>query len=73
MQKPPKKDPNHKIRLEVLRKMTPEQKLEKVFELNKLTKELFKHGLRKANPDLNEEELHKLYLERLKKAHNRNW
>ena len=69
----PKPRPNHRIYLEILRKMTPEQRLNKAFELSDMSKRLFKQGLRKANPDLSEEELHQLYLKRLELCHNRNY
>jgi hypothetical protein len=65
--------PNHARYLEVLSRMTPEQKLRKVFELSAFTKALFRQGLREAFPHLSEEEFHKLYLERLELCHNRNW
>lgn len=69
----PKKNPNHKEYIRVLRNMTPEQRLLKAFDLSKFTKKLFIHGLRKRFPDLSEEEFHKLLLERLEKCHNRNY
>ena len=65
--------PNHKRYIEVLRSMTPEQRLLKAFELSELGKQLFKSGLRKRHPELSEEEFHNLYLQRLRKCHNRNW
>jgi len=68
-----KKQPNHKKYIQVLRNMTPEQKLLRAFELSDFTKELFKHGLRKRFPDLADDEFHKLLLERLDKCHNRNY
>ena len=68
-----KKNPNHKIYLNVLRKMTPEQRLLKAFELSEFSKKLFIHGLRKRFPDLSEEEFKTLLLKRLEKCHNRNW
>lgn len=61
------------MRIEILRRMTPEQRLNKAFDLSEFTLELFKHGLRKQFPDLSEEEFHKIYLERMEKCHNRNW
>lgn len=61
------------MRIEILRQMTPEQRLNKAFDLSEFTRGLFKHGLRKRFPDLSEEEFHKLYLERMEKCHNRNW
>jgi len=69
----PKKRPNHRIYLEVLSRMTPEQKLLKVFELTKMARQLFRLGLRERSPELSEDELHRLSLERLAKYHNRNW
>ena len=65
--------PNHKKYIQILRQMTPEQRLMKAFELSKFSKQLFIHGLRKRFPDLSEEKFHKLYLERLKKCYNRNY
>ncbi|MCH8293022.1 hypothetical protein IH992_18185 [Candidatus Poribacteria bacterium] len=65
--------PNHKKYIQILRQMTPEQRLMKAFELSKFSKKLFIHGLRKRFPDLSEEKFHKLYLERLKKCYNRNY
>ncbi len=66
-----KERPNHKQYIEILRRMTPEQRLMKAFELSKFSKKLFIHGLRKRFPDLNEKEFHKLYMERLEKCYNR--
>ena len=40
----PKKRPNHKLYLEVLRRLSPEQKLLKVFELSAFAKALFIEG-----------------------------
>ena len=68
----PKPRPNHRIYLEVLRSMTPEQRLNKAFELSEFSKKLFKQGLRKLHPDMPEEEFHQLYLRRLELCHNRN-
>jgi len=53
--------------------MSPQQRLKKAFEMSRLTKQLFKQGLRKRFPHLSEDELHQLYLERLEKCHNRIW
>lgn len=69
----PKPRPNHRLYIEVLRRMTPEQRLLKAFELSALGKELFLHGLRERYPHLSEEEIRKIYLERLSKCHNRNY
>jgi hypothetical protein len=61
----PKPRPNHAEYLEVLRRMTPEQKLRKVWELSALAKRLFIHRLRQRAPDLSEEAIHALLLARL--------
>ena len=65
--------PNHKIYLETLQRMTPEQRLQKAFELSSLTKKLFLHGLRKRFSDKTEAEIQAIYLEGLAKCHNRNY
>jgi hypothetical protein len=69
----PKPDPNQRLYLEVLRRMTPEQRLLKTFELSEWTRALFRHGLRQRYPDVSEEELHKIFLERLAELHNLNY
>jgi hypothetical protein len=69
----PKPRPNHRRYLEILRGMTAEQKLQIVFDLSETSKALFRAGLRKRFPDATEEELHRIYLERLEKCHNRNY
>ena len=65
--------PNHKIYLEILRRMTPEQKLLKAFELTEFSRQLFRQGLRNLHPEMHEEELRTLYLARLEKCHNQNY
>ena len=69
----PKPRPNHRRYLEILRGMTAEQKLNTVVELSEMSKSLFRQGLRKRFPDATEEQLHRIYLERLEKCHNRNY
>ena len=68
-----KQNPNHSLYIRALRRMSAEARLKKAFELTEFSKQLFLHGLRRRFPDLTEEELHKLYLERLAKCHNRNY
>ncbi len=65
--------PNHRVYLEVLRRMTPEQRIAKAFELSEMTRTLFRQGLRERFPDLPEDQFHALYLERLALCHNRNY
>jgi len=69
----PKERPNHKKYIQVLRQMSPEQRLLKAFELSEFSKQLFIHGLHKRFPDLPDEEFRKLLLKRLDKCHNRNY
>lgn len=65
--------PNHQLYLRVLARMTPDERLRKALELSQMTKDLFRHGLRKRFPDLDDEELKRIYLERMAKCHNRNY
>ena len=68
-----KERPNHREYIQILRQMTPEERLLKAFELSEFGKQLFIHGLRKRFPDLPEDEFKKLLLERLEKCYNRNY
>ena len=68
-----KKYPNHKIYLQTLKNMTPEQRLQKAFELSSLTKNLFLHGLKKRFSNKTEAEIKSIYLKRIAKCHNRNY
>ncbi len=69
----PKPRPNHQIYLQTLAKMTPEQRLLKAFELSALSKQLFLEGLKKRFPEKTEQEIKKIYLERIAKCYNRNY
>ncbi len=68
-----KPQPNRRQYIEILRRMTPEQRLNKAFELSRFAKELFITGIRKRFPYATEEEIQKIVLERLQKCHNRNY
>jgi len=69
----PKPRPNHRMYIQMLRRMTPEQRLLKAFDLSEFARQLFAQGLRKRFPHLTEEEFRKLHLARLEKCHNRNY
>jgi hypothetical protein len=69
----PKPRPNHKLYLQTLRSLTPEQRLRKAFELSAFSRQLFLHGLRRRFPDASEDELRTIFLTRLAKCHNRNY
>ena len=66
-------DKVHKKYIEILRSMTPQQKIDRVFELNKLGDDLFRAGLKERFPNLTEEKFNKLYKSRIEKCYNRNW
>jgi hypothetical protein len=67
----PKPRPNHQLYLEALRRLTPEQRLLKAFELTEMSRELFRAGLRQRFPAADEAELQRIYLKRLERCHNR--
>jgi len=66
-------DKIHKKYIEILRNMTPQQKIDKIFELNKLGDDLFRAGLKKRFPNLTKEEFNKLYKSRIEKCYSRDW
>jgi hypothetical protein len=68
-----KPHPNEKRYYSILCSMSPEQKIKKVFELNALGKELCINGLRMKYPEMNDEEIHALYLKIAAQCHNRNY
>ncbi|MCJ7653146.1 MAG: hypothetical protein MUO75_05550 [Actinobacteria bacterium] len=63
----------HAACIEALRRVTPEQRLLRAFELTDFSRQLFLHGSRRRFPDASEEEIHRIFLERIEKCHNRNW
>ncbi len=68
----PKPRPNHRRYIEVLRRMTPEQRLAKAFELSDFARQLFLQGLKDRYPDAGEE-FRRIVRARLDKCHNRNY
>ena len=67
----PKPRPNQEIYLETLRRMTPEQRLLKAFELSELSHELLRAGIRQRYPDAGPDEVQRLYLKQLSRCQNR--
>jgi DNA-binding PadR family transcriptional regulator len=65
--------PNHARYLEILRRMTPEQRLRKAFELSEMGRELFRQGLSQRHPELSSDDLEVLLRKRLSLCHNRNY
>lgn len=53
--------------------MTPEQRLQKAFELGELARELFRQGLRRRHPDLANEDLMALERKLADRWHNRTY
>ena len=69
----PKPQPNHDVYIAALARMTPEQRLERAFELSEMVRAMFEHGLRQRFPDLGEDQLQSLLRERVELCHNRNY
>ncbi|MDD5747696.1 MAG: hypothetical protein PHP64_01365 [Actinomycetota bacterium] len=67
------KDSAHVVYIQTLRRMTPEAKLLKSFELYDFAKECFLHGLRKRFPAATDDEIMVIYLDRIERCHNRNY
>lgn len=66
-----KPTPNHGRYIEVLRALTPEQRLSKAFELSEFSRALMREGLRKRFPHLTGNEFNELYLARMARAQGR--
>jgi len=60
----------HKEYIKILKKMKPQARLQKAFELSDLTKSLFITGLRMRHPDYSEEDIKDLYIEKIYKCHS---
>ena len=69
----PKKQPNHALYLQILRRMTPEEKILKVFDLNSTGRELLAAGIRHSHPDITEAEVQAAVRRRLDTCHNQNY
>jgi len=67
------RNPNHGLYIQALRRMSPEARLLKAFELSEFSRSLFLHGLHKRFPLLQDDEIRKIYLGRLNRCHNRNY
>ena len=65
-----KNRPNHRQYLQILRRMSPEQRLQKAFELSDFSKALFVHGLRRRFTDLSPEEFSRVLRSRLERCRN---
>lgn len=66
-------DAGRTVYIETLRRLTPEEKLMRVFDLHEFATGVFMQGLRKRFPDADDSQIHKIYLDRIDKCHNRNY
>jgi hypothetical protein len=62
---------NRRLYIDILRGMTPEQRLLKSYELTYMTRELLRAGLRRLHPELSSDELQALLCDRLLHWHNK--
>lgn len=53
-------------RVEIYKKMTPQQRIEEAIQLTDLTYEIMKEGIRNQNPDADEDTIQKLAFERIR-------
>ncbi|MDQ7794787.1 MAG: hypothetical protein RDU89_10330 [bacterium] len=60
------------MQIAALKRMSPQARLLKAFELSRLADELFLHGLRRRFPQMADEAIRQLYRERIAKCYNRN-
>lgn len=67
-----KPQPNRRIYIDALKRMTPEQRLAKAFELSDMTHEALRVALRARYPQAGQEELEVIYLESLERCRKRN-
>ena len=63
----------HREYLISLKRMTPQQRLDKAFELSALAKANLKQALLTRFPEKSAAELHQLFLQRLERCRNRNY
>jgi hypothetical protein len=68
-----KPHPNQREYILALRRMTPGQRAKTAMEMSDLGRRLLRQALRKRFPELPEEAIHQLYLDRLTKCHNKNY
>ena len=59
--------------IKILQGMTPEQRLQKAFDLSEMCKDILRIGLKIRFPEKSKEELHQIFLNRLDECHNKNY
>ena len=65
-------EPNRKQYVEILRKMTGEQRMRIAFELFEMAKDIMIEGMKAQNPDIKAEEIQKEVVRRMMRCHRRN-
>ncbi|MEX0775651.1 MAG: hypothetical protein WD042_08030 [Phycisphaeraceae bacterium] len=65
--------PNHARYVQIMRRMTPEQRAAKVFELSDMMRSMFWQALRESRPHMPEAQRHELGLKLLERCHNSNY
>jgi hypothetical protein len=66
-----KQQPNRRVYIETLRRLTPEQRLAKAVELSEMTREALRAGLAGRHPDATPDELTAMVIERLERCRRR--
>lgn len=72
MRNTPKQQPNRSVYVQALRRMTPEQRLAKAFELSEMTHDALRVAIATRFPEATPAEAHARYLERLERCRRRN-
>jgi len=67
-----KVEPNRKQYVEILRKMTGEERMRISFELFEMAKDIMIEGMRAQNPDIKAEEIQQEVVRRMMRCHRRN-
>lgn len=68
-----KPQPNRRVYIDALRRMGPEARLAKAFELSEMTHEALRAGLRQRHPHATPEELEELFRQRLDRCRSRTF
>jgi hypothetical protein len=65
-------EPNRKQYVEILRKMTGEERMRIAFELLEMAKDIMIEGMKAQNPDIKAEEIQQEVVRRMMRCHRRN-
>lgn len=67
-----KVEPNRKQYIEILQRMTGEERVRIAFELFEMAKSIMIEGMKAQNPDIKPEEIQKEVVRRMMRCHKRN-